>query len=265
MPEPKLTVVSYNLRVDAGPREPSQSWGARLPLVLESIRRLEPDFLGTQEGLISQLEDLRLGLPGYRFLGQGREGGREGEFAAIFYRADCFARLEEGDFWLSDTPDTPGSSTWGNRYRRMVTWGRFFDLRHHRELLVLNTHWDHEVPAAREKSAALMRHRVAHWPTDLPVVVTGDFNAVAGTDPAYGLMVGDGFFQDTWAVVAARQGDPTLDTFHDFHAPRHESRRIDWILTRGPLSTVGVQIVGDSFAGRFPSDHFPVVARLDYT
>ena len=265
MPDPQLTVVSYNLRVDAGPREPAQSWAARLPLVLESIRRLEPDFLGTQEGLISQLEDLRRALPGYRFVGQGREGGLRGEFAAIFYRADRFAPLEQGDFWLSDTPDAPGSSTWGNRYRRMATWGRFFDRRHRRELLVLNTHWDHEVPAAREKSAALMRHRVAHWPAGLPVVVTGDFNAVADADPAYRLMVEDGFFQDTWSVAAARRGDPTLDTFHDFQPPRHENRRIDWILTRGPWRTVDVEIVGDSFGGRFPSDHFPVVARLDYT
>lgn len=264
MPDPQLTVVSYNLRVDAGPREPSQSWAARLPLVLASIRRLDPDFLGTQEGLVAQLEDLRGALPEYRFIGQGREGGRHGEFSAIFYREKRFAPLEEGNFWLSDTPDVPGSASWGNRYKRMATWARFSDRLWQRELLVLNTHWDHEAPVAREKSAALMRQYVARWPAGLPVVVTGDFNAIAGSDPAYGLMVEDGFFQDTWSVAAARRGDPTLDTFHDFQPPRHENRRIDWILTRGPLRTADVEIAGDSFGGHFPSDHFPVVARLDY-
>jgi endonuclease/exonuclease/phosphatase family metal-dependent hydrolase len=264
MPNPQLTIVSYNLRVDAGPREPSQSWAARLPLVIESIRRLVPDFLSTQEGLFSQLQDLRLGLPEYSFVGQGREGGSSEEFAAIFYRTDRFAPLEVDNFGLSDTPDVPGSSTWGNRYRPKVTWGRFSDARHGPELVVLNTHWDHEVPAAREKSAALIRQRAARWPAGLPVVVTGDFNVVAGADPAYDLLMTDGFFQDTWFAAAARQCDPSLDSFNDFQPARRESRRIDWILSRGPWRTASVEVAADALDGGFASDHFPVVARLDF-
>jgi endonuclease/exonuclease/phosphatase family metal-dependent hydrolase len=265
MPDTRLTVVSCNLRVDAGPREPAQAWPLRRPVVSAIIRQLAPDFLGTQEGNFPQLQDLRLDLPGYRFIGQGREGGSRGEFVAIFYRTDRFAPLEEGNFWLSDTPEIVGSRTWGNRYIRMATWGRFSDRQHQREIMVLNTHWDHEVPGARENSARLIRNRVAGWPAGVPVVVTGDFNAVAGRDRAYDLMVQDGFFQDTWTAAAERLGDPLLDTFHDFQPARREGRRIDWILSRGPLRTVDTEIVAGSFDGHHPSDHFPVVARLDYT
>ena len=264
MSDPSLTVATFNLRVDAGAPEPALAWTVRCPLVSASIRRFAPDVLGTQEGLFSQLQDLRRHLPEYRFVGQGREGGREGEFAAIFYRADRFTPTEEGNFWLSDTPETPGSSTWGNRYKRMATWARFADREHKLELIVLNTHWDHEVPAAREKSADLIRARMARWPATMPAVAMGDFNAVAGADPSHARMVQDGFFQDTWNSAAQRLGDATLDTFHDFQPPRREGRRIDWILTRGPLRTASVEIINDAGGGRQASDHFPVVARLNY-
>lgn len=264
MSDAHLTVATFNLRVDAGARTPAQAWTVRRPLVSASIRRCAPDILGTQEGLFSQLQDLRQDLPEYRFIGQGREGGSRGEFVAIFYRSDRFAPVAEGNFWLSDTPDVPGSSTWGNCYKRMATWAQFSDRLSQRELMVLNTHWDHEVPAARDKSAGLIRERILRWPAGLPVVVTGDFNAVADADPSYRLMMQDGFLHDTWTTAAARPGDPVLNTFHDFQPPRRESRRIDWILTRGPLRTVSVEIVNDTDGDRCPSDHFPVVARLNY-
>lgn len=264
MTDTHLTVATFNLRVDAGARAPSQAWPVRRPLVGESIRHFDPDILGTQEGLISQLMDLRRDLPEYCFVGQGREGGSQGEFVAIFYRADRFAPLEEGHFWLSDTPDLAGTSTWGNRYKRMATWVRFSDRLWEREIIVLNTHWDHEVPAAREKSAGLIRERVGHWPAEVPVVVMGDFNAIAGQDRAHDLMVQDGFFQDTWTTAVKRSGDPLLDTFHDFQPHRRAGRRIDWILTRGPLHPHGVEIVSWQGGGLYPSDHFPVVARLNY-
>lgn len=263
MVEHPFTVATCNLLVDAGATSPATAWSARRPLMQAGLRRLAPDILGTQEGLPHQLRDLAGDLPEYHWTGQGRDAGGQGEVMAIFYRSARYQLREERHYWLSDTPDLPGSATWGNHYRRMVTELRLFDGHAQRELIVLNTHWDHAVQGAREKSARLMRERTARWPAALPVVLTGDFNAEAGHNPAYDLLVQDGFFRDAWNTSVLRPGDRQLDTFHNFqNPPPREARRIDWILTRGPVRVDSVEIVNDPAEARRPSDHFPVVAHL---
>ncbi|MDP1580337.1 MAG: endonuclease/exonuclease/phosphatase family protein [Candidatus Didemnitutus sp.] len=265
MAEHPFTVATCNLRVDAGAASAATAWPARRPLMRASLRRIAPDILGTQEGLPHQLQDLADDLPEYQWVGQGREGGGQGEVMAIFYRHERYEARETQHYWLSDTPDIPGSCTWGNQFKRMATAVRLFDRLAQRELIVLNTHWDHAVQEAREKSARLMRERTALWPSALPLVLTGDFNAEAGNNPAYDLLVQDGFFRDAWATAARRCGDEALNTFHDFQQPpRREGRRIDWIMLRGPVRADTIEVVNDARDGRRPSDHFPVVARLAF-
>lgn len=118
-----LCVMTFNLR-HASPKPPN-SWPERRPVMRNCIRTIAPDLIGTQEGLYSQLKDLSADLPEYEWIGLGREGGSRGEFMAVFYRRDRFERMAFDHFWLSDTPDVVGSSTWGNSNRRMVTWVRF--------------------------------------------------------------------------------------------------------------------------------------------
>ena len=121
---------------------------------------LRPDLIGTQEGLYPQIKDIAADQPAYDWIGLGRDGGSRGEFMAIFYRRDRFEPLEYEHFWLSDTPDVIASSTWGNGVRRMVTWAKFRDRTTGREFYFWNTHLDHEVQFAREKSAELIRQRI---------------------------------------------------------------------------------------------------------
>jgi endonuclease/exonuclease/phosphatase family metal-dependent hydrolase len=144
----------------------------------------------------------------------------------------------------------------------MVTWVRFKDRASNEEFYFLNTHLDHQIQEAREKAARLIRERTAKLDASLPVILTGDFNAPAGANPAYDLLVADEFFQDTWQTAHERKGDTTLNTFNGFDPAVRESRRIDWILTRGPVETTAIQIVEFARDGQYPSDHFPVVAWL---
>jgi len=263
MTPPPFTVVTFNVRVDAGARTPAERWTERRPLVQAALRHLAPDLLGTQEGLAHQVADLATDLPGHHWVGVGRDGGAAGEFMALFYRAERFERRDSGDFWLSDTPDRP-SHTWGNQLNRMATWARLADRATGRELVVLNTHWDHQSVPARERSADLLRARVAAWPADLPLVLMGDFNVEAGFDPVYERLLGAGLLTDTWPTATRRLGDPALNSFHGFAPPRRAGRRIDWILTRGPLRCEVAEVYDDTHDGRTASDHFPVVAQLSY-
>lgn len=258
-PDATLRVMSYNLRF-ASPTPPN-AWPQRRPLMSELIGRLAPDVIGTQEGVYAQLQDLAADLPAYAWIGLGRDGGSKGEFMAVFYRKDRLEPLGFDHFWLSDTPEVTGSATWGNTHKRMVTWVRFRDRRTQAEFYFFNTHFDHKVEAARVKSAELLRRRIAALDPKPPVLLTGDFNAAAGTSEPWRILTQDGFLHDTWQTARERRGEG-IGTFNDFKAVRPQGPRIDWILTRGEVATDRIEIVPDERDGQFPSDHFPVVAHL---
>lgn len=257
-----LRVMTFNLRFasDHGPN----AWPDRRPVMRTCIQEAHPDLIGTQEGVYSQLKDIDSDLPDYDWIGLGREGGSHGEFMAVFYRRERFDPLEYDHFWLSDTPDVIGSSTWGNSNRRMVTWIRFRDRQTDRQFYLVNTHFDHQIQTAREKSAELLVQRAAKLDPKLPIVVTGDFNAVAKANRAYDILVTDGPFTDTWDKAPVHD-HADLNSFHGFSAsPRHEGARIDWILYRGPVEVERIGILPFQQNGQWPSDHFPVLAVLRF-
>ena len=254
-----LGVMTYNLRY--ANHNAGEDWNVRRPLVAECIRRVAPDVIGTQEGLYRQLQDLGEDLPEFDWIGLGRQGGSHDEFTAVFYRTARLEPLEFDYFWLSDTPEVIGSMTWGNRYRRMVTWVRFRDRRTRREFYLWNTHFDHEVQEARMKSAALIRERITGLEPGVPVLLIGDFNADAETNDVHARLVGDGFLQDAWPLASRRSGGEkgTFNGFGTFPG----LGRIDWILMRGAVTVDEAEVVEFSRDGQFPSDHFPVVARVE--
>lgn len=257
-----LNVMSYNVRFASA--KPPNAWPDRRPLVEECIRSLKPDIIGTQEGVYQQLKDMAADLPEYRWIGTGRDGGSRGEFMAIFYQTDRFDALEYDHFWLSDTPEVIGSTTWGNKNKRMVTWIKFRDLQTKREFYVVNTHFDHQVQAARMNSARLVRERINALNTTSPVFLIGDFNAVAGSNPAYDHLAGpEGGFKDSWITAETRKGEG-LDTFNGFKEIGKQGRRIDWILYRGPVTPLSAEIIPHVKNGQFPSDHNPVMTRFRF-
>ena len=103
-----FTTASYNLRyANAEDSAAGNGWGKRYPVMAKLIQYHSFDIFGTQEGYIRQLEDMKAALPGYEYIGVGRNDGKEaGEHSAIFYRTDKFDLIKKGDFWLSETPDT---------------------------------------------------------------------------------------------------------------------------------------------------------------
>ena len=255
-----LCVMTYNLRYASA--TPPNAWPQRRPLMRELITNVAPDIMGTQEGLHAQLLDLAADLPDYSWVGVGRDDGKiKGEFMAVFYRKARLETLATNYFWLSDTPEIPGSTTWGNECRRMVTWLKFRDRITGGEFLLFNTHFDHQVQLAREKSAALVRQRVAALETKLPVVLIGDFNADAGANKAYDILTTDHFFADVWDDAHVRHNEH-IASFNDFKPGLPTGPRIDWIFTHGAGTVDRVETVTFNRAGQFPSDHFPVVAWL---
>ena len=258
LPEP-IKVMTFNIRYASA--FGANAWPKRRAGVVEVIREQKPGIIGTQEGLHHQLLYMDKELAEYKWIGVGREGGKRGEFMAIFYRSDRLKPLEEKHFWLSDTPKVVGSASWGNTVKRMVTWVRFLDRKTHKEFYFWNTHFDHRSQPSREKSALLISKRVAALQTKLPVILVGDFNAVAKANRAYDTLTTTGGFKDTF-VSAKEKVNADWNTFNSFRKTNKGKRRIDWILTKGPAKTDHIEIVLFDETKQLPSDHQPVTAII---
>jgi endonuclease/exonuclease/phosphatase family metal-dependent hydrolase len=251
-----ITLMTYNVKNP----DPAHDWPARLPVLLDVVRRHDPDLVCVQEAFAHQLDDLRAGLPDHDDVGQGREGGTAGEHAAVFFRRSRLRPIDEGAFWLSDTPDEPVSNTWGSLFPRVANHARFLDAEGE-AFTLLTTHLDHEVGPhgddVRARSAALIVERLST--ADGPVIVAGDCNEPAGAGPASRVLVEAGF-EDAWLVG----GDPAdrTSTFNDWEPPVDSGERIDWVFTRGIAGVDRVVIDHDGPETWFASDHFPVVATL---
>jgi endonuclease/exonuclease/phosphatase family metal-dependent hydrolase len=252
-----LRVMTFNVRLPMASDGPER-WEARRDLFVKTIREEHPDVFGTQELYKEQGDYVVAQLPGYKWFGMGRKGGEGDEHMGVFYRADELRVLDSGNFWLSDTPDVPGSDTWATPFPRMVTWARFQRKSDGRTFVMFDTHLPYrdQDDAAREKGAALILKRIAKLPPDEPFVLTGDFNT--SPDSKLHAMLTE-HLEDAWLVASRRSGPEK--TFHDFTGK--PDRRIDWILVRG-FGVEDVRTVTTHEGKLYPSDHFPVVADLHW-
>lgn len=257
--ETPLGVMSFNIRYGTA-ADKENAWPQRKDLVAAVIRQFDPDIVGTQECLDFQAEYLVTELPQYRWFGVGREADCAGEHMAVLYKKDKLAPIESGNFWLSETPETPGTSSWNSACNRMVTWAKFYHLQTKAFLYYFNTHLDHQSEPARQGGARVLLSKLSSLAPETPIIVTGDFNARAERSETYTILTGGGLI-DSWNAAADRAGPIT--TWSGFEPPKEESdRRIDWILVRGPVAVHRCETVTYNREGRYPSDHFPVVVKL---
>jgi len=269
----ELRLMSFNVRYENEGDTDSRAWRQRVIGAVRMIREEAPDVIGVQEALHGQVADLWASLPEYEFFGVGRDDGkREGEYSGIFYQRDRFERdlSDSGTFWLSDTPEQPGSKTWGNEIPRVATWIRLVDRATQRGFYVFNTHWDHRNQESRERAALSIAKRIdsRKFP-ELPVVVLGDFNAVEGNPGvAYfsGKHVNLSGRDEVWthrmidAFQARNPNEPNRTTLHFWEGTRKGTRKVDHILV-----SEGARVLDAGIRDRDQptvSDHFPVTARV---
>ena len=260
----ELRVMSFNIRYgSAGDGE--NRWPNRKEMVFDVIRRQSSDVVGLQEALRFQIDEIRKALPVYGEIGVAREDGRtDGEYSAILFRADRFGVGEAGTFWLSDTPDVVGSSHWGNACVRICTWARLIENDSGKAFYIFNTHLDHVSQPSREKSAVLLARRIASRNHKDPFVVTGDFNA-GENNPVVTYLTGKTAAETPVVLVDAfRVLHPEVKdvrTSHSFRGGR-QGHKIDYVLAQPSALAIEAQILYDNIDGRYPSDHYPVTARL---
>ena len=256
----ELRVLTFNLRHGLG-KDGDNSWEFRQNTLLNTVKALNPDVMGVQECLDFQAEFLAKGLPEYKWFGRGREKDGSGEMSAIFYRADKLKALDQGHFWISETPSEPGSRSWNTSCTRMATWIRF-EFKDGTSFLHVNTHLDHRSEEARVNGAQLLSQQMPLLSKGAPAILTGDFNAAGGSSEAWKVLTEKCGLADAWTAATERKGP--AKTFGSFKAPADEpGDRIDWIMLQGAVKSLSCETVLYNENGRFPSDHYPVLAILD--
>jgi endonuclease/exonuclease/phosphatase family metal-dependent hydrolase len=255
MAQAPLKVMSFNIRY-ANEHDGANAWSKRRDVTAAMLERTAPDLFGTQELLQEQGDFLKARLKHYAWFGVGRRGDDSDEHMGIFYRTDRLRLIRSGNFWLSETPEVPGSSAWGIDLPRLATWGLFETIDGKHRFYAFDTHLPHrdQDEGAREKAAALVVQRIRAMAGDLPVVLTGDFNTVPGT-PTYRTV--SATLKDARTSAPERHGPE--NTFHDFTGV--PTKRIDWIFTRG-FTAKRFWTITDHQGPVQTSDHFPVMAEL---
>ncbi|UJR19106.1 hypothetical protein I4U23_022237 [Adineta vaga] len=264
-----LKVMTYNIRVNTlndWSLIPSRNntWYYRKDSVINLIRRYSPDLFGVQEALSGQMSGLRNGLYDYDSYGVGRDDGREGgEFGGVFYRCDRFEWLEDGTFWLSDTGEI-GERGWGADCPRICSWVKLKDRKTEKEIYHFNTHLDHRSCEAREKSADLILKKIKEKAGSTPVILTGDFNTESNSR-AYRTIINDSDFGDAKELSEESHEGPN-GTWSTFNVEFDIDSRIDYIfITPTYFKTLTHQHLTDHHNNKYyPSDHLPVLAKLDY-
>jgi endonuclease/exonuclease/phosphatase family metal-dependent hydrolase len=254
-----LTVVTFNIRYGTADDGPDR-WENRRSLVLDLLAGYKADVIGLQEALDFQIDQIGRALPDYGAVFVCRDDGcRAGEACPIFYRLDRFEILDRGTFWFSDTPAQPGSKHWGNQIPRICTWVHLKDRSTGKNFFAYNLHLDHQSQVSREKSTQMLADRIGRRPTADPFVVMGDFNADLNNLALRSLLEGDLRPVDSWQVLHGQAEPP--GTFHAFSGTPRPGK-IDHILVPQGTEVLEAGIDQRSFDGRYPSDHFPVYARI---
>lgn len=254
-----LRTGSYNLRY-ANKSDVGNEWENRAPIVANLIRFHDFDILGTQEGLINQLEDISKALPAYARYGAGRDDGQtKGEHSAIFYKKDKFKLLNKGDFWLSETPEKPSLGWDATCCNRICSWIELQDNKTKKRFFVFNVHFDHQGVVARVESAKLILQKIKTIAANKPVILTGDFNGDPNSE-WYKTIATSGFLKDAYTL--AEHPYVNNGSFNSFKPNNVGKTIIDHIFITKDFSVQKYGLLTDTYYGKFPSDHFPVLVDV---
>ncbi len=262
-PVEPVNVMTFNIRMDT-PLDSMNQWGYRKDLAADVIKFYDVDIFGAQEVLHHQLTDMLDRLPGYTYVGVGREdGATKGEYSPVIYKKDRFDLEDSGTFWLAEDKNAVGKKGWDAACERVASWGIFNDKKTGKKFFFLNTHLDHIGKVARKEGATLVLDEANMIANGLPIIVTGDFNATPDDVPIQVLTN----TSDSRHLVHARdlakvKYGPEW-TFHSYGRVPMENRKwIDYIFVKGDFEVINNGVLAEYVNHLYPSDHCPIVSTL---
>lgn len=261
----ECTVMTFNLRYN-NPGDGLNAWPHRIDRVAQMILAHDPVVVGTQEGYFDMLTDLHPKLAEYEWIGEGRFGAHENEHCAIFYKKKELELQQQGQFWLSETPEVSASISWNSGFPRVCTWAIFEHKETGERFIVYNTHLDHQSQEARDLGTKVIWEYISahHKEYSLPVILMGDFNSRPAELPIrflrgeLDLQGHESWLKDVYNVVPA----PIGWTAHDFQGGE-AGEPIDYIFVSPDVEALEAVVDRRQMGGGYPSDHYPVIAKIN--
>ena len=257
----EVSVMSFNLRY-ANSEDCFNGWEFRKDIVANVMKLYDCDFICIQEGLIDMIKEMEYMLPLYSSYGRYRGNKEdEDESVMIFYKFNKWFIDNAGTFWLSDTLNIPGSKTFGNDIPRICTWIKFRNIFTLESIYVYNCHLDHESLASQIKSADLISKHMNDKCGDIQnVILTGDFNVTEESETLK-IFKNKGLqLKDTCNINTFKER--SKGTFHNWSG-KHDGMKIDYILSHPKMEVKEFKIIRDNSNNRYPSDHYPIMAKLN--
>jgi endonuclease/exonuclease/phosphatase family metal-dependent hydrolase len=255
--------MTLNVRYD-NPRDSVNAWPNRASQVCSFILSEKPDILGMQEVLWRQYEVLDSVLKEYSSAGVGRDdGAKAGEMNPVFFRKERFDMVRNITFWLSDTPEVPGSRGWGASLPRIVTWMELVDKNTHEHFFFFNTHFAHDSDSARIMSSRILLREVNKISEGFPFIISGDFN-MDPSSKGYSILTGPDesipLIKDSYLISQKKPYGPAY-TFNGF-SDKPGRGRIDYIFVKNGMKVLDHSTVIKKEKGIYISDHWPVKSTV---
>ncbi|MDR3046369.1 MAG: endonuclease/exonuclease/phosphatase family protein [Bacteroidales bacterium] len=248
----EVKLISYNIRQSGlADKDGEYKWENRKAATLNMIEKESPSVFGLQEALLEQVEYIEQNCPKYSRIGVGRDDGKNaGEFMAIFYLKDKYKLLQQGTFWLSETPDTV-SKGWDADYFRIVTWVKLQGINTKKEFYYFNTHFDNIGEVARKESTKLVAEKIKEIAEKKAnIIFGGDLNS-AITDKIFNPLKKNMKIARKCSTITDNKG-----TFNGFgSAPT--SIILDHIFCKN-IECKSFRTLDGDYGVPYISDHYPI-------
>jgi endonuclease/exonuclease/phosphatase family metal-dependent hydrolase len=260
----QVKLISFNIRYGTA-EDGTNSWDFRKAILFDFIEQEKADFLGLQEAMIFQIEEIIEKNPEYSYIGRTRQAdGSSGEATPILYKPEYYELIRHETLWLSETPEVPESKSWDSSLPRIFTWAHFRRKKDDWNLIIYNTHYDHIGEKARFESSKVIVNHIYQHHKDKNIVLLGDFNAPENSDPVQYLTSNDKMpLQDSYRTLHKEKGEKDMTFYGWREHVAGTGRRIDYIFHAGNLKPVEMYVSNYNQANRYPSDHMPVVALFN--
>ena len=252
-----MKLVSFNIRRDNF-KDGINNFDFRKGMIIDKIKEENPDLIAFQEVLPHVMEFIKENLPDYTVIGRGRGSDFKEESVCIAVKDSTMEIEEFNTFWLSPTPDVPGS-----RFKDQSVFPRICShaiVRYIKDdffFRIYNTHLDHIGEQARFLGieCVLERMRKDSESFYLPVILSGDFNEIPKSRVLE--LVRDSECPQLF--------DLTKDfeiTYHDYYYGRSEKSKIDYIFASKEFKLQKAYLWDDEKENIFLSDHYPICIEV---
>lgn len=253
-----LTLISANIRFN-NPADGVNAWPHRKHYLAQLLLGYAPDIIATQEGRYDQLHELLALLPEFEMIAQHRPWIDERMYPTLFVRKNTFELINSFDRWLSETPEVAGSKSFDSAFPRLMTGAVLKHKEISNSLLIANTHFDHIKPFTRIEQARVLCFEVKKViEPNQHLILMGDYNDSPESETRRVIDTNFPHLQDTWGIFNKMEET----SHHGFNSEINAGSRIDWILVDQKAEVLDSFLDKSHRGDVYPSDHYPVIAKI---